>query len=395
MAGKYIKAYDGMRGMGALFILLYHWPYNHLHVNHGWEFMQMFFVLSGFLITSVLIDEKQKYPFGKFAINFYIKRALRLFPIYYLYVISVILVVIFFSHIKFIRAIDGDIPISIPYLLSYTYNWASIVQFFQSLDYTASNLTVHLWTLSLEEQFYLFFPFIIYFFNNKQLKIIIVLAIIVAPICRWLMYIWGMHINPNDLVWIARNIARLPPLQMDALAFGAALAIFDFDFIKRPLRWFTIMTVAIFAIYIGNILYVQFIQGTDFYTITYGRHIVERWILHNYLFSYIFTLVNFWCMLAMLCIKKGIRFKGILELPIFTMIGKYSYSIYIFHLPLVFIYTKILQRHIPATFINNHITLEIGLFIVYFSILMIITSFCYKYIESYFLAFKKKIFIHK
>lgn len=395
MSLRYIKAYDGMRGMGALFIILYHWPYARLHINHGWEFMQMFFVLSGFLITSVLLADKQKYAFGKFALQFYVKRALRLFPIYYLYILSVIAVVIIFSHIKFIRAIDGDIPISIPYLLSYTYNWASIIQYFQGLDYTASPLTVHLWTLSLEEQFYLFFPFLIYFLNIKQLKGAIIIAIVTAPVWRWMMYKWGLAVNPNDIVWTARNIARLPPLQMDSLAFGAALAVFDFNFIKKPLRWFAITTALIFAIYIGNILYVVYVQGTDFYTITYGRHIVERWILHNNLFSYIFTLVNFWCMLALLCIKRGYKFRGVLEWSIFTSVGKYSYAIYIFHLPLVFLYIKLVEKYIQRVNINQNFVVEAALFFIYFALLLLLTSLSYTYIELYFLSYKNKLFPKK
>ena len=52
---KYIKPFDGMRGIGVLMIILYHFPGKYITISHGWEFMQLFFVMSGYLITMVLL----------------------------------------------------------------------------------------------------------------------------------------------------------------------------------------------------------------------------------------------------------------------------------------------------------------------------------------------------
>jgi peptidoglycan/LPS O-acetylase OafA/YrhL len=388
MSLKYIKPFDGLRGFGALMILIYHWPFDLIHIDHGWEFMQMFFVMSGYLITRVLIEDKEKYPFTKYALLFYKKRVLRLFPLYFVYLAFAFLITYLFANYPIIKYLTGDLYRNAIYLFTYTYNFSSIVNFFKSIDYTASPLTIHLWTLSLEEQFYLVFPFLIYFLNKRNLQIFVVSAIILAPILRVLSYQWYMQINPKDVVWVAQNITRLPYLQMDSLAFGAALAIFNFDRIKFPIRWFTVVTLLVIGIYLSNMAFVKFVEGTSFYEITFARKATEYWITHNYLFSYIFTLVNFWCMITLLCLVRGHRFRGILENKVLVFLGKHSYGVYLMHLPLLFVYVTFIVKKIGNDRVNNNPFLELFLFSIFFIMIFGLAHLSFKYFESYFLKFK-------
>ena len=107
------KNLDGVRGVAILLVLL-----THQHLNSfGWVGVPLFFVLSGFLITKILFFENEKETsFGTKLRNFWMRRVLRIFPIYYLCLL--IFLLLFFlsdSNLSFIR--------SLPYLLTYTYNF--------------------------------------------------------------------------------------------------------------------------------------------------------------------------------------------------------------------------------------------------------------------------------
>src|ERR1700748_391568 len=77
--GKYVKEFDGWRGVGICFVVLAH--YFPVYFIGSWVFMEMFFVMSGFLITGILMDSKTKKNYFK---TFYLRRVLRVFPLYYL-----------------------------------------------------------------------------------------------------------------------------------------------------------------------------------------------------------------------------------------------------------------------------------------------------------------------
>ena len=160
---KYIKPFDGMRGIGALMIILYHFPGKHFTISHGWEFMQLFFVMSGYLITLVLLEDKDKYTFKNYSIYFYVKRILRLFPLYFAYLFFWLIIYFMFKQNSFIQLALKDVVQHAPYLFTYTYNYMSFVNFLLGFDYHSTILTTHLWTLSVEEQFYLIFPFLVFF----------------------------------------------------------------------------------------------------------------------------------------------------------------------------------------------------------------------------------------
>ena len=97
---RHIPALDGVRGLAILLVLFYHttivepgpWWATMLHAtcrNFGWTGVDLFFVLSGFLITGILVDAKGRPNFLR---NFYARRVLRIFPLYYAYLFAVLLI---------------------------------------------------------------------------------------------------------------------------------------------------------------------------------------------------------------------------------------------------------------------------------------------------------------
>lgn len=165
---KYIKELDSIRGIGIIIVVLYHWipvdSFYNTFPNRPFG-VDVFFVLSGFLITNILLASRleaeahgvsRKYAF----VNFFFHRALRIFPIYFLVVFIIVI-----SH-AWLGAQLGDELIP---ALTYTINF-----YFYDRQYWG-DLTTHLWTLSIEEQFYLFWPWFMLLVNRKYLLHVIVL----------------------------------------------------------------------------------------------------------------------------------------------------------------------------------------------------------------------------
>jgi peptidoglycan/LPS O-acetylase OafA/YrhL len=391
VAVKYIKSFDGLRGVGALMILLYHWPSHRFSISHGWEFMQMFFVMSGYLITMVLLEEKNKYTFKKFAGRFYLKRSLRLFPLYFAYILAALFIYFITSATGITKEpFASDVYKHGIYLFTYTYNLMNIINFWLGFDYTSEYWSTHLWTLSMEEQFYLVFPFIVFYLSHKNLKRFAIFCIIGAFLFRIASFQWYMKVNPDDYIWVVQNLVRIPFAQMDSFAFGACIAIFPLTFIKSARNWFYVITAIIVLAYSTNMAYVYWVQGENYYDLTFGKKMAEAWMAHNYFFAYIITLVNLWCAILLLYLIRSKNGNPFFEWKPLMFLGKLSYGFYILHVPILFLYFKILKKIIPLSWMTDHWWIELLLLFVYIAITTFISYYVNQYFEAYFIRLKNK-----
>lgn len=155
MKGSYVPAYDGLRFFLLLGVLQFHYLYRRADISHFWFLsyaLCCFFVLSGFLITHLLLssERKQKASRGQLLLDFYIRRGLRVFPAYYAVLVT------------------AALTLGVPYLawqLSYLFNVKLFLLSLEPLQaelnrYMASWETngAHLWSMGVEEQFYLLYP---------------------------------------------------------------------------------------------------------------------------------------------------------------------------------------------------------------------------------------------
>lgn len=393
MAIKYIRSFDGLRGIGALMILLYHWPYTRFAISHGWEFMQMFFVMSGYLITLVLLEEKNRYTFGRFAVRFYAKRSLRLFPLYFAYLIGAVIIFQVTSHFNLTdRPFADDVAKHGVYLFTYTFNWMNIINFFAGWDYSSNFWATHLWTLSMEEQFYLVFPFMVFWLSVKQLRRLTIFCIFGAFLFRIVSYEWYKYLNPDDNAWIVQNLVRIPFSQMDSFAFGALLALFPLKFIRNARQWFIAITLIVVAAYATNMAYVYYIQGDTYWNLTYGKKLAEGWLAHNYLFVYMITMVNAWCAILILFLVRSPNGNWFMELQPLVWFGRLSYGFYLLHLPILFVFYKVVKQFIPRTVVLEHWYIELGLLVIFITITTWITHMIHIHFERRFLDLKNKWF---
>lgn len=201
----YYKPLDALRGISLVLVLIEHW----LHgtpfvsaVSPGALGLDIFFVLSGFLITGILIryrerDKEEGTGHGKSIRTFFIRRVLRIFPMYYLVVIAMTI----FN--------DGMIREALPYNLTYTTNFWIMHQGHWF------GLFGHWWSLAVEEQFYLAWPFLVLFFKRKWLLPTFALLFVLALVSRYMLYDW----SGNYVMAMANTLGCF-----DCFALGGLLA---------------------------------------------------------------------------------------------------------------------------------------------------------------------------
>ena len=295
---RYIPQLDGIRCLAVALVMFGHWTehvpqlarLDYVLASSG---VNLFFVLSGFLITGILLEAKSKAVEKGHAIRqFYIRRFLRIFPLYY-----GVLFVAVLAHAPGAREYFFS-------LVTYTANYPIA---FRHGNY---GYMTHLWSLAVEEQFYLIFPFVVLFVRKKYLKHIFILAIAAAIIFRALCF---LMIDNETAGWMAYSFM---PGCLDCLGLGALLAYY-FRYDPRRIRMiisnkifiFSAVVIWITACIIGTQYKIVDAVGTRFF----------------------FALVCFWIIAKV----SSPGFSGIAEQilsgRVFAFVGKISYGIYVYH----------------------------------------------------------------
>lgn len=211
----YIPELDGLRALAVILVLLVHfgpqadigsglWRLESI----GWVGVDLFFVLSGFLITGILLDTREH---RFYYWNFYIRRTLRIFPLYY-FVLIIGTVVFILWH----RVFDRDLYRRLYEILWYFFYVGNFRIAFKNHEPSLAFLAA-LWSLQIEEQFYLIFPFLVRKLKPAVLFRILVCVVILSGPLRWVLY----HQRPQ-LVLV---LFMASPFRLDGLALGALVAL--------------------------------------------------------------------------------------------------------------------------------------------------------------------------
>jgi peptidoglycan/LPS O-acetylase OafA/YrhL len=218
-ADSRIPALDGLRGVASLMVLLYHFgPHIVRDANSQFQFLHrvpqlwfegvdLFFVLSGFLISGILVDARQSTNYFK---TFYARRIFRIFPLYYLVLFSYGLTIAFTHVDTRARLFTGPLPF-------WTYTL-----YLQNFAMTARNTfgavwNAGSWSLAVEEQFYLTLPAIIRRVTDRGLFLFAMFGFVGAPILR------GLIQRFKFLPGMANNV--LLPTRVDSLAVGVLVML--------------------------------------------------------------------------------------------------------------------------------------------------------------------------
>jgi peptidoglycan/LPS O-acetylase OafA/YrhL len=214
-----MPALDGVRGLAVLMVLVFHFVGNALPTNwvergivgvtnYGSYGVELFFVLSGFLITGILYDAHNKPHYFR---NFYMRRVLRIFPLYY----GVLALVFFVAPV--IPLLRGS---TLDYLVdrqAWAWLYAVNIYIAKAGEWSFSYLD-HFWSLAIEEHFYLFWPLVVFLLARRPRTLVAVsLAIALgAMLARLTGSLMGLS-------WWTTYV--LTPFRLDGLALGAFLAV--------------------------------------------------------------------------------------------------------------------------------------------------------------------------
>jgi len=309
-----IPELDGIRGLAILLVFLTHFiaielPEHGVAVDNavrwvarfGWSGVDLFFVLSGFLITGILLDTKGQPNYWR---NYAARRCLRIFPLYYGALVLVIIVLPAATH-------WGYPPLATlrehqAWYWTYTVNFLEVIK-----GRAAAPLnTSHFWSLCIEEQFYLLWPLVVLFSSPRAILRIAAGACLFGVAFRW--WIVRAPLDPASAY-------VLTPGRLDGLMIGAALAVQRRAGGLERLRPLAIRVVAVgAALVIGIALWrgmeyedpVMAVAGFPLIALTFGAFLV-------------------------LGLTSPGPLSRFLSLGPLRSWGKYSYGLYLIHYPLI------------------------------------------------------------
>jgi peptidoglycan/LPS O-acetylase OafA/YrhL len=354
-----VAALDGIRGVAIIWVVLHNamdqptgpvigaFRLIGALVHPGWIGVQLFFGLSGFLITFGLLETQGSSQYFR---NFYAKRALRILPLYYAVLLALLVVAprIQWLHLPFTT--EGQLP-----LWLFTANWVHGVPYGFA----------HFWSLAVEEQFYLLWPFVVWQLAPRRLLWCCIGISAAVLALRFILVLRGA-----DPWTLYTNTA----CRMDALALGAAGACIAHDTAGRT--WVQARSHSILLL--SAALFVAGIPLT---------HVYDRYRVAGETFGY--TLLAAcsaaFVMAVSLPARPGKVTAALAWAPL-RSVGKYSYAMYVFH--------GLLNKLIGEAWLSQHFGHSPAAYVVFLYALVLLAvsaalGFCsYELLEKHFLKLK-------
>jgi peptidoglycan/LPS O-acetylase OafA/YrhL len=324
---KRIPELDGIRGAAIFIVLIYHWigllaaPVLPERVERflslGWTGVDLFFVLSGFLIGGILIDERDSTNYFKV---FYIRRAFRILPLYG--ALCLWSLAIYYAPLStHAWLFGGNIP------------WYAYLTFGQNIWATkahalADRQLVVTWSLAVEEQFYLTLPLVIRIVSRKALPYALAAGVVLAPLIRIALW-FGASPERRSLITYMST-----PCRMDSLLLGVLAACA----VRNATCWNWLVAHRA----IGGIV-----------TAVLGAGILE--IIHKNLnlSSFIFTALGytwiamFYLALLLLAVTREGLVSRLFRTRMLTEFGLVAYGLYLFHVPVTGLVYALVGRAVP------------------------------------------------
>jgi peptidoglycan/LPS O-acetylase OafA/YrhL len=319
-----IAGLDGLRGLAILGVLLFHIDYFlggvpqgllprvfHHVATFGWAGVDLFFVLSGFLITGILLDTARSPTFFR---TFYIRRALRILPLYYGFLICFYglgPLLLMATHRG--RIVEHLQPARQGFAWLYLVNWFGGARHFNAFP----QFIQHFWSLSVEEQFYIVWPFVVYSLKRSWLTWICGALMVVSVGSRLVLLAGGLDAAAST--W---TICRL-----DGLAVGALLAIWARDVLDRQwmTRWAPGLAVAMAVLF--AVAAVASLSAP-----------LAGWSIDAF-GSTVLALLFGACLVLALS-RPRTMLGSVVSHPVLCSAGRYSYGAYVWHQPIIILLRK-------------------------------------------------------
>jgi peptidoglycan/LPS O-acetylase OafA/YrhL len=319
-AVHYIPELDGLRGIAIIMVILFHarldpaaWyaplPFLHTLLDLGNTGVDFFFVLSGFLITSILLSTKDA-PAKSYFWSFYARRSLRIFPLYFLAV-----AIFFYLELPFLHHHNAALEVHSSEQFWY---WTYLVNWHDAAGHVIAG-NGHFWSLAVEEQFYLVWPAVVFFCAARYFPAVCAGLGSIALLLRVALST-GHFMAPALL---PEYIHRVTITRMDTLAVGALIAVL----VRNP-EWTQRVKSRI-----GMIA-----------TVAFGSFVALWWTqqrgtsLPFNTVGYLASAIAYGCVVFVCVTEQGgenwpcrmARWRPL------RSVGRYSYAMYVFHLLVIY-----------------------------------------------------------
>ncbi len=310
-AATHIPALDGIRGIAILMVMFYHFTDSTLGggawiklFKVGVSGVDLFFVLSGFLITGILFDAKSKPHYFR---HFYIRRSLRIFPLYYAALVMTLVVLPYWNVIVSQEALTHQ-----AWLWWYGSNYL-----LGGREVTSLGGLTHFWSLAVEEQFYLAWPLVIYLCGRKSGMWFCVVCILISVTSRM-----SLAAGPDPEV-AHRATYLWTHCRMEALVVGAFIALAA----KGPSGRSVLIPLSLLvgtatATMLGYLVYTNEINNLVGGGLDVVRYTLCAWV---------YGIVVMWAVAS----APQSRFSKLIGGRFLRFFGKYSYGLYVFHWMLI------------------------------------------------------------
>lgn len=366
---NWYQGLDGVRAIAVTMVFFHHY-YSKIFIDCGWTGVQVFFVLSGFLITGILFDSRGE-PF-RFR-NFYIRRTLRIFPLFYFTWLLVLLGGIFL-HLRWR-----------PWDMLWVFYLGNFTRFFVgSLDcdhiYTAFSLLPveigHYWSLAVEEQFYLLWPLVVFLVGSRRILIRICLAVIVfSPLLRLVLY-WTL---PQRLLSLD-FLFRFTFTQCDSFLLGGLIALLirgdQKEKALRAAKW---------------ILYPSLLCMAFLHLQSNGWRLRDLNFDHAWMPIWGLSLINLASAgLILSSLRTGsLIYRFTASWPL-RQVGRYSYGFYVYHVLMapflhMFVWPQSEFPKTPGHYLHAALVLALD-----YALVLAVSMISYHLIESPFLRLKNR-----
>jgi peptidoglycan/LPS O-acetylase OafA/YrhL len=325
-----IPGLDGLRAIAFLLVFALHTDY----LQVGWIGVQFFFVLSGFLITGILLDMRKSLPPRQYFSKFYGRRFLRIFPLYYFYLLLMAGLAVWLISIAYRPNYMKLFLDQIHYAVFYVYDFFFATSFFKH-----SNFLDHFWSLSVEEQFYIFWPLLILLVPEKALKKLFLSFIVLGPVFRVALFFLhhsGIFRFLGDPVSIF--IYPLPFSHIDAFAFGAYISRYPVP--KARQQFFALLGILPLVGFASQ----YFATGKTGALSAFGFPLL---LDHAYQFIWGYSLLNYFFAVTIYAVAKEGIFLSLLDSKPMQYLGKISYGLYVYHFPVIWFSGRVRDFGIP------------------------------------------------
>lgn len=331
---QYRAEIDGLRTVAVIPVILFHLGYS--SIKGGYLGVDVFFVISGYLITKILISDIEKGNFSMY--RFWIRRIKRLIPLLITVILFTLLVVPLLVFKPVVKDICNDI---FPALFSY-FNFHALMDFGNYWGAKSEqSFFLHTWSLSVEEQFYLLYPFFL-FYSFKYFRNFIV-PILLITLVSFCLFVFYLKIDTN------RDLAfYLLPTRVWELSIGGLAGLISIKKIKS-LSWIRFLPLFGVLLIIGSYFFGSKSLG----------------------FSVLVPVIG--TVLIILCCSPNDSIGKILSTKFFVFIGQMSYSLYLWHWTLIVLFKNMNYQfqNINLHFLNAFIVV----------LTFIFSYFSYVYIE--------------